>query len=149
GFEIVLACDLITASRTAKFGLPEPKRGLVAGAGGLVRLHRRIPYHEAMRLGLTGALLDAIDAHRYGLVSALTEPGGALAAAWALAAEIAANGPLAVLATKKIIVESADWTNEDWAARQAAIFEPVVRSKDAIEGSRAFAEKRPPVWRGE
>ncbi|OHV33568.1 MULTISPECIES: crotonase/enoyl-CoA hydratase family protein [Pseudofrankia] len=149
GFEIVLACDLIVAADDARFGLPEPKRGLVAGSGGLYRLPRRIPYHAAMELSLTGGFLAAPDAHRYGLVNRLTEPGGALAAARRLAAEIAANAPLAVWSTKQIIVESADWTEEDWSVKQAPIFDPVVRSKDAIEGSLAFAEKRPPVWRGE
>ncbi|MDT3442765.1 crotonase/enoyl-CoA hydratase family protein [Pseudofrankia sp. BMG5.37] len=149
GFEIVLACDLITAADDARFGLPEPKRGLVAGGGGLYRLPRRIPYHLAMELSLTGGFLAAPEAYRYGLVNRLTEPGGALTAARALAAEIAANAPLAVRATKRIVAESADWTEEDWPARQTPIFDPVVRSRDAIEGSRAFAEKRPPVWRGQ
>ena len=147
GFEIALACDLITAAEDARFGLPEPKRGLIAGGGGLYRLPRRIPYNIAMQLCLTGGFLDAPDAHRYGLVNTLTSAGGALDAAKALAAEIAANAPTAVRDSRRIIVESQDWGVDDWNARQAPIFEAAMRSKDAVEGARAFTEKRAPVWR--
>lgn len=149
GCEVVLACDLVVAADNAKFGIPETKRGLVAGAGGLMRLPKRIPYAIAMELALTGDFLDASDAHRYGLVNRLTEPGGALAGARELAARIAANGPLAVAATKEIIVRSGDWTSDVAFEKQAAIMEPVFTSADAREGALAFAEKRPPVWRGE
>ena len=149
GCEIVLACDLVVAADDARFGIPEVKRGLVAGAGGLLRLPRRIPYAVAMELALTGDFLDAAQAHRYGLVNQLTEPGKALEGARRLAARIAANGPLAVAATKEIIVRSADWSAEEAFDRQAVIMEPVLRSADAREGAIAFAEKRPPVWRGE
>src|SRR5215468_2611200 len=100
GCEIALACDLVVAANDAKFGIPEVKRGLVAAAGGLLRLPRRIPYQIAMELALTGAFLDAPRAHGYGLVNRLTEHGAALVAARELAAAIAANGPLAVRATK-------------------------------------------------
>jgi enoyl-CoA hydratase len=149
GFEVALACDLITAAENARFGLPEVKRGLVAGAGGLMRLPRRIPYHAAMLLALTGGTMSATDAHEYGLVSSLTSPGGALAAAHGLAAEIAANGPLAVSASKQIVAESGGWPADEAYAKQGTILAPVVRSSDAREGAIAFAEKRPPVWRGE
>ena len=149
GCEVVLACDLVVAASNAKFGIPEVKRGLVAGAGGLIRLPKRIPYAIAMELALTGDFLDAADAHRYGLVNRVTEPGGALAAAKELAARIAANGPLAVAVTKEIIVASDDWTSEDAFQRQDVIMRPVFTSADAREGALAFAEKRPPVWRGE
>ncbi|MYQ33900.1 crotonase/enoyl-CoA hydratase family protein [Streptomyces sp. SID4956] len=149
GCEIVLACDLVVAAENAKFGIPEVKRGLVAGAGGLLRLPRRIPYAVAMELALTGDFLDASDAHRYGLVNKVTEPGGALDGARELAARIAANGPLAVAATKEIIVRSADWSSDEAFAAQDAIMAPVFESADAREGAVAFAEKRPPVWRGE
>ena len=103
GFEIALACDLIVAARDARFGIPEVKRGLVAAGGALIRLPRRIPYHLAMELALTGDPIDAERAHAIGLVARLTEPGGAVAAARELAATIAANGPLAVAATKRIL----------------------------------------------
>ena len=148
GCEVALACDLVVAADDALFGLPEVKRSLVAGAGGLLRLPRRIPPGVAMELALTGGFLDAADAHRHGLVNRLTAPGQALAGARALAAEIAANGPLAVAATKEIIVSSADWSTTDAFARQQAIMDPVFASADAREGAVAFAEKRPPKWRG-
>jgi enoyl-CoA hydratase/carnithine racemase len=148
GFEVALACDLIVAARGARFGLPEVKRGLVAAGGGLLRLPRRIPYHLAMELALTGEAIDAERAHAAGLVSRLTEPGGALAAALELAAQIAANGPLAVAASKRIVAEAPGWpAGEEWT-RQAEIAGPVRESEDAREGARAFAEKRPPRWRG-
>ncbi|MCF2530274.1 crotonase/enoyl-CoA hydratase family protein [Yinghuangia soli] len=149
GCEIALACDLVVAAEDARFGIPEVKRGLVAGAGGLMRLPRRIPYLLAMELALTGDHFSAADAHRYGLVNRLTEPGGALGAARELAARIAANGPLAVAATKEIIVASADWPADEAFERQSEILRPVFGSADAREGAVAFAEKRPPVWRGE
>ncbi|TDD40200.1 crotonase/enoyl-CoA hydratase family protein [Actinomadura sp. KC06] len=148
GCEIALACDLIVAAEDASFGLPEVKRSLVAGAGGLLRLPQRIPPGIAMELALTGGLFTAADAHRHGLVNRLTAPGEALAAARALAAEIAANGPLAVAATKEIIVSSADWSTGEAFARQQEIMDPVFTSEDAREGAVAFAEKRPPKWRG-
>ena len=148
GCEIALACDLIVASREAQFGIPEVKRGLVAGGGGLLRLPRRIPPAIAMELALTGDPLTATDAHRLGLVNHLTEPGEALAGARALAARIVGNGPLAVAATKSIVSESADWTMAEAWAKQAAIMSPVFQSEDAKEGARAFAEKRRPVWTG-
>ncbi|NUU21289.1 MAG: crotonase/enoyl-CoA hydratase family protein, partial [Streptomycetaceae bacterium] len=149
GCEIALACDMVVAAEDARFGIPEVKRGLVAAAGGLMRLPRRIPYQIAMELALTGDFLTAPDAHRYGLVNHLTAPGEALAKARDLAARIAANGPLAVAATKEIIVSSADWPTDEAFARQQKIVSPIFSSTDAREGATAFAEKRPPVWRGE
>ncbi|HEY0935299.1 MAG TPA: crotonase/enoyl-CoA hydratase family protein [Trebonia sp.] len=148
GCEVALACDLIVAADDAKFGLPEVKRGLIAAAGGLFRLPRRIPAGIAMELALTGDPLLAADAHRLGLVNALTAPGGALAGARALAARIAANGPLAVAATKQVIAQQHDWDLADAWTRQAPVVTPVLESADAREGARAFAEKRAPVWTG-
>jgi enoyl-CoA hydratase len=148
GCEMALACDLIVASEEASFGLPETKRGLVAGAGGLIRLPRRIPYAMAMELALTGDAVPAAEAHRCGLVSRLTPAGGALAGARELAARIAKNGPLAVRATKQIIANSSDWTQETMWGRQHEIMMPVFDSEDAQEGPTAFAEKREPVWKG-
>ena len=149
GFELALACDLIVASSEAKFGLPEVKRGLVAGAGGLLRLPQRIPYHAAMELALSGAHYPASRLAELGLVNQVTEPGEALAAARALAAKIAENAPLALAATKRVIVESADWSTEEQFAKQGEIINPVFGSKDAMEGAAAFAEKRRPEWSGE
>jgi len=148
GCEIVLACDLVVAAEDAKFGIPEVKRGLVAGAGGLVRLPSRLPYAVAMKLALTGDLLTAKEAEHHGLVVELTPPGKALEAALALAAKIAANAPLALAATKEIIVSAPDWDSETALVRQQEIIEPILYSEDAREGATAFAEKRPPVWKG-
>jgi len=149
GFEIVLSCDLIVASEDASFGLPEATRGLVAGAGGLLRLPKRIPYHLAMEIALTGDRLPAPRLHAAGLVNRLVPAGGALAVACELAGRIAANAPLAVATSKRIMVESADWDSGEAFARQDEIARPVFTSADALEGAAAFAEKRPPVWRGE
>ena len=149
GFEIALSCDLIVASETAKFGLPEVRRGLVAGAGGLLRLPRRVPYHLAMEIALTGEHVTAQRLHQAGLVSSLTGAGQALSGARELAARLAQGGPLALAATKRVIVESPDWPSAEAFARQGEIIRPVFTSADAMEGAAAFAEKRPPVWRGQ
>jgi enoyl-CoA hydratase len=149
GFELALACDLIVASSESKFGLPEVKRGLVAGAGGLLRLPRRIPYHAAMELALSGDHYPASRLVELGLVNKVTSPGEALAGARELAAKIAENAPLALAATKRVIVESPDWDSADQFARQGEIINPVFGSKDATEGAAAFAEKRRPEWSGE
>jgi enoyl-CoA hydratase len=149
GCEVALACDLIVAARDARFGLPETKRGLVAGGGGLLRLPQRIPPGIAMEYALTGDPFDAEEAARWGLVNHLTAPGAALTEARNLAARIAANGPLAVRATKEIITHGPAWPADEWWSRQQELMDPVFASGDAQEGARAFAEKRPPVWRGE
>jgi enoyl-CoA hydratase len=148
GCELALACDLRVAAENATFGIPEVKRGLVAGGGGLLRLPRLLPPTIAMELALTGDFFSAADARRFGLVNSLTAPGEALAGARALAARITANGPLAVAATKEIITKAQDWTfDEGWGAQQP-ILAPVFASEDAREGARAFAEKRAPRWTG-
>ena len=148
GFEIVLACDHVVAAQNARFGLPEVKRGLVAAGGGLLRLPRRAPYHLAMEWALTGEFITAEQAAQVGLVNRLVAPGTAATHAVELARTIAANGPLAVAATKRIIVESADWPRAEQFARQRAISEPVRASQDAREGALAFREKRAPRWQG-
>jgi enoyl-CoA hydratase len=148
GCEIVLACDLIIAAETAKFGIPEVKRGLAAAAGGLFRLPVRIPYHVAMEFVLTGDPVDAARAYELGLVNRVTASGGALEGALELAGKIAANGPLAVVASKKVVQHANGWTDEQAQKEQLAIVRPVMISEDAQEGARAFAEKRPPVWKG-
>lgn len=148
GFEIVLACDLVVAAEGAVFGLPEVKRGLLAGGGGLLRLPHRLPHQVAMEWILTGDLHSAAEAHRWGLVNRLVPDGEALPAALDLARAIARNGPLAVRASKQIVTASRDWTTEEQFARQQELYEPVRSSEDAREGALAFAEKRAPVWRG-
>jgi enoyl-CoA hydratase len=148
GFEIALACDLIVAAQDARFGLPEVRRGLVAAGGGLLRLSRHVPYHLAVEWALTGDYLSAADAQAAGLVSRVTPPGGALAQAVGLAQRIAANGPLAVAATKRILAQCQDWPRAESFTRQREITEPVRESADAREGARAFVEKRAPRWQG-
>jgi enoyl-CoA hydratase/carnithine racemase len=148
GLEVALACDLVVAAEDAVFGLPEVRRGLTAAAGGLVRLPRRIGPARAKRAALTGAPFSAAEGYEWGLISSVTEPGGALRAAAELASVIAANAPLAVRASKQVIDMSADWRQADAFALQEPLLRPVRDSDDAAEGARAFAEKRTPVWRG-
>ncbi|MCC6645645.1 MAG: crotonase/enoyl-CoA hydratase family protein [Polyangiaceae bacterium] len=148
GCELALACDLIVASRAASFGLPEVKRSLLAAAGGLFRLPRRLPLNVAMELALTGDPLGAERAHALGLVNALAEPGGALPAALALGGRIAENGPLAVQESRKIVLAA---TSRDDAALWQASFDAFARlseTEDFKEGPRAFIEKRRPVFKG-
>lgn len=148
GFESVLACDVVVASRTAVFGLPEGKRGLAAGAGGLLRLPRRIPQNVAMELALTGDMLGAERAFALGLASQLVEPGQALACARRIARRIAANAPLSVAAAKRVILAQRDWPSDEEAALQLQAIGHLECSEDALEGARAFVEKRAPRWRG-
>ncbi|HZO79092.1 MAG TPA: crotonase/enoyl-CoA hydratase family protein [Solirubrobacteraceae bacterium] len=148
GLEVALACDLIVAAHDARLGLPEVKRGLVAAGGGLLRLPRVLPRNVAVELALTGDPISAQRAHELGLVNRLSEPGEAIDTALALAEAIAANGPLALQATKRILLESADWPESEFFARQGEISGPVFASQDAREGANAFAEKRTPEWKG-
>jgi enoyl-CoA hydratase len=152
GFEMALACDLLVASRTAQFGLPEVTRGLIASAGGLLRLPTRVPHSVAMRIALTGERLSAVDAHALHLVTDLVEPGAALDAALALAARIAANAPLAVQASKRLVAGAVDPTADpaspELLALQADLQTEMLASRDVAEGIAAFREKRPPRWQG-
>jgi enoyl-CoA hydratase len=148
GLEVALACDLIVAARGARLGIPEVKRSLVAAGGALLRLPRTMPRNAAMELALTGDPIEAERAYELGLVNRLAEPGQALDTALQLAETIAANGPLALAATKRILVESADWPDAEFFSRQREIAGPVMSSEDAREGATAFAEKRPPIWKG-
>lgn len=148
GFELAISCDMIVSAENAAFGIPEVKRGLVAGAGGLLKLPRQIPRRIAMEMALTGDAIDARRAYELGLVNRIVEPGRALEAAQQLAHKIAANGPMAVLASKKIMTESQEWSAQEMFSKQNDIALPVFSSQDAIEGATAFAQKRPPKWRG-
>ncbi len=148
GCELALACDLVVAGEGASFGLPEVQRGLIAGAGGLIRLPLRIPAQVAMEHALTGDPMTARDAHRHGLVNRLTATGGALDGARELAARISRNGPLAVRATKKVLTEAPTWPSDEVWDRQGAILAEVFSSEDAREGATAFAERREPRWTG-
>jgi enoyl-CoA hydratase len=148
GFEMALACDLIVAADTAKFGLTEVKRGLIAGEGGVIRLPRRLPYHVAMRVLLTGEPISAVDADKYGLLSELTVAGGALVAAQDLARRVAVNAPLALAKVKAVLRETQGLSDADAFKRQSDSASNLLHTEDAHEGALAFAEKRAPVWRG-
>ena len=148
GLELCLACDLIVASRTAMMGIPEAARSLVAIGGGCFRLPKRIPYHLAMQLAITGKPWPATRFAELGLVNKLTEPGAALAGAVELAQDVLAAGPLAVRASKQIVQHAYDWDDADGWRSQMEYASVVMRSEDLQEGLRAFAEKRPAVWRG-
>jgi enoyl-CoA hydratase len=147
GLELMIACDLVVANSGAKFGIPEAKRGLAAGAGGLMMLPDLVPQKVAMELALTGDFIDAARAHAIGLINRVTD-GPALEGAMELAEAINANGPLAVKVSKQVIVESRGWPREERWTRQAALLPQVFMSEDAREGSLAFAEKRKPNWKG-
>jgi crotonobetainyl-CoA hydratase len=150
GTELALASDLVVAEQRAQFGLPEVKRGLIAGAGGVFRIIDQMPRKIALELLYTGEPISAADAARWGLVNRVVEDGGALQAALKLAEEITGNAPLSVRASKRIAYgvedgaipgEAAGW------ARTGREFATLLRSEDAKEGPRAFAEKRAPVWK--
>jgi len=148
GTELVLACDLVVASTAASFGIPEVKRSLVAGAGGLFRLPRALPPAIAMELAVTGDPISAEIAARFGMINDLVEPGTALEAALALAARITTNAPIAVRISRRVML-AAHSANDDqlWKLSAQALAE-VIKTEDFAEGPRAFIEKRPPNWTG-
>jgi len=146
GFEIVLSCDLVVAADHAKFGLPEVKRGLFAAAGGLIRLPKRVPLAVATEIAITGDPIEADRALALGLVNQVVPGDEVMDAALALAARIAANGPLAVRNTLKMVHEATDLTEEAAWPRNYELAIEVFSSKDSIEGATAFAEKRDPKW---
>ena len=148
GLEIALSCDLIVASREAKLGIPEVGVGLFAGAGALLRLPRRVGLGQSALLALTGKPISGEEGHRIGLVDRVTDAGGAVAEALALAEAIAANAPLALAASKAVLVGGFTKPDAEFWQWQQQFFQEVFSSKDAIEGATAFAEKRPPNWQG-
>jgi len=148
GCELALACDLIVASTAASFGLPEVKRALIATGGGLFRLPSALPRNVALELIMTGRSLPAERAYELGMVNRLAEPGRAIEAALELATEISANGPLAVRASREVVVRSyGDSESTGWALTEE-LAHGVRASEDAKEGPRAFVEKRAPRWSG-
>jgi enoyl-CoA hydratase len=148
GTEIVLAADLVVASTSATFGIPEVKRSLVAGAGGLFRLGRKIPLNIAMELTLTGDPIDATRAHHFGLVNRLVEPGQALEEAIKLAEQVCANAPVAVRESRKIVLEATNAPDDVGWRMSIEGMGAAMSSDDFSEGLTAFIEKRPPVWKG-
>jgi enoyl-CoA hydratase len=148
GCEIALSCDAIVASRQAAFGIPEVKRSLVAAAGGLFRLPRVLPRNIALEMAMTGDPIDAERAYGFGMVNQLVEPGEVIDAALALAERICANAPLAVRASRRVVLEGANAGDDAaWDMTNAAMAK-IVTSEDFQEGPRAFIEKRPPSWKG-
>jgi enoyl-CoA hydratase len=148
GLELCLSCDLVVASRAARMGLTEVRHSVCATGGGLFRLPRRIPYHIAMELALSGDIREAAFFHQHGLVNRLVEPGEALQEAASWAERLLENAPLALAASKEIIRRSRDWTDEQaWEAQQPIAMK-AFDSEDRREGLAAFAEKRKPVWKG-
>jgi enoyl-CoA hydratase/carnithine racemase len=148
GCEIMLSCDLVVAAEHATFGIPEAKRGLVAGAGGLIRLPKRLPLAIALELGLTGESIDANRALQLGLINRVVPAASLMDEALALAETIAANAPLAVRWTKRTMVHAAAVSEEEGWKLNAEAVGAVFSSADAMEGPVAFAEKRKPNWQG-
>ena len=148
GFEIMLSCDLVVAADHATFGIPEAKRGLIAGGGGLIRMPKRLPMAVALELAMTGDAIDAERAYQLGLVNKVVPAASLLEETLALADRIAANAPLAVRYSKSVMKRAAEVPeSEGWAINTEAVG-VVFSSADAMEGPVAFAEKRPPNWQG-
>ncbi len=147
GFEIVLSCDLVVAAETARFGIPEVKRGLMAAAGGLIRLPKRVPLAIALELAMTGDPIDADRALQLGLVNRVVPGARLLDEAIGIANRIGENSPIAVRNSRRLVREAAELSEAEGWARTLELMMPVFESGDAIEGATAFAEKRPPVWR--
>jgi enoyl-CoA hydratase/carnithine racemase len=151
GFELVLACDIVVASETASFGLPEPLVGTVALGGGLHRLQRQIGLKQAMGLALSSRRISAADGYRLGFVNELAAPGELAAAVDRWCDDILKGAPLAVAASKQTIMRSLDEPDLASALQNQAAypaFAAQAGSEDKAEGAKAFAEKRPPVWKG-
>jgi len=148
GMELALSCDLVVASKGSKFGIPEAKRGLAAAAGGLIKLPRQIPPRIAMELALTGDFIDAERAYALGMVNALAERDGLLAAAQALAARITVNAPVAVRHSLGVARQALDLSDAELMAESARSQALNMTSEDFKEGPRAFIEKRAPRWTG-
>jgi enoyl-CoA hydratase len=148
GLELALTCDLLVAARGVRLGIPEVGVGLFAAGGALMRLPQRVPYGVAMEMALTADPIKAEQAHEYGLVTRLAEPGQAVDVAMELAERIAKNAPLAVSASKQLVRDSVGRTEAEFWAHQQPLVAKVFTSEDAKEGPRSFAEKRAPQWSG-
>jgi enoyl-CoA hydratase len=148
GFEMMISCDMVVAADHARFGIPEAQRGLVAGAGGLIRLPKRVPLAVAYEMALTADPIDAARAYQLGLVNRVVPGAEVLDAAIALAERIAQNAPLAVRTSKRVMKQATELSEEEsWKVNDEA-FGMIGRSSDALEGAIAFAEKRTPNWQG-
>lgn len=148
GMEMAISCDLIVASETAKMGIPEVKRGLIAAGGALLKLPKQASPRIAMEMALTGDNFSTQRMMELGLINRAVPAGTALAVAKEMAANICSNGPLAVSATKEVLMEVDSWPADELESRMQAVANKVFSSADAIEGAKAFAEKRAPQWKG-
>ncbi|MDQ1510432.1 MAG: enoyl-CoA hydratase [Actinomycetota bacterium] len=146
GFEIVLSCDLVIAAETARFGIPEVQRGLMAAAGGLIRLPKRVPLAIALELAMTGDPIDAPRALTLGLVNRVVAREQVIDEACALAERIGENSPIAVRLSRQLVREAAEMPETDGWKRTNELALQVFASGDAVEGATAFAEKRKPIW---
>src|SRR3954453_6583357 len=147
GFEIVLSCDLVVAADSARFGIPEVKRGLMAAAGGLIRLPKRVPLAIALELAMTGDPIDANRALALGLVNRVVRGDRVVDEALALANRIGENSPIAVRLSRQLVREAAEISEAEGWQRTNELAVPIFASGDAVEGAPAFAEKRKPVWK--
>ena len=151
GFELALSCDLILAASSASFALPEIRSGTVADAAS-IKLPKRIPYHVAMDLLLTGRWVDAQEAYQWGLIKEIVADDGLRDAAWSLARTLETGPPLVFAAIKEVVREAEDMKAQDAlnkvSKRQLATVDKLYSSEDQLEGARAFAEKRDPIWKG-
>ena len=148
GLEIALICDLVVASKGSRLGIPEVGVGLFAAGGAMLRLPQRLPYGVAVEMALTAEPISAEQAHEYGLVARLAEPGEAVTVAMEIAERIAKNAPLGVAASKKMLQATQGRTDEEFWEHQGPVMAGVWSSEDAKEGPRAFTEKREPKWSG-
>jgi crotonobetainyl-CoA hydratase len=147
GFEIVLSCDLVVAADTARFGIPEVQRGLMAAAGGLIRLPKRVPLAIALELAMTGDPIDASRALALGLVNRVVGRDRVVDEACSIADRIGENSPLAVRLSRRLVREAAEMPEADGWRRTNELVVEMFASGDAVEGATAFAEKRKPVWK--
>ncbi|MDH6197661.1 crotonobetainyl-CoA hydratase [Mycobacterium frederiksbergense] len=150
GTELALASDLVVAAESAKFGLPEVKRGLIAGAGGVFRIAEQLPRKVALEMLFTGEPMSSADALRWGLINQVVPDGTVLEAALKLAERITGNAPLAVQASKRVAYGADDGvitSDKDGWNRTSREFSTLLQSEDAKEGPLAFAQKREPVWK--
>ncbi len=151
GWELALSCDLILAATTATFALPEIRAGTLADAAA-IKLPKRLPYHIAMDMLLTGRWMDAAEAQRWGIVNEVLAPNELLARAWELASMLASGPPLVFAAIKEVVREAENMRSQDALSRvgkrQFPTVDKLYDSDDQLEGARAFAEKRPPAWKG-